>query len=147
MNFRRRLRADEPDINLIPLIDVLLVMLIFLAASTTFAHFGRLAIRLPSAGAAQAEEAGAPLVLTIAADGRYALRGRVLPYADASQLAQALRQAAGGTEELVIDADAAAAHQSVMLALEAAGRAGISRVGFTVQSAPDAAPARAAPRP
>ncbi|MBN9476777.1 MAG: biopolymer transporter ExbD [Bordetella sp. SCN 67-23] len=137
MNFRRHLETDEPDINLIPLIDVLLVILIFLAASTSFSRFSQLSVRLPDA-AAQSAEAAAGLTVTVAADGRYALNGKALPIADADQLSEALRKAAAGRDDpsLVIDADAAATHQAVVRAMEAAGRAGISRIGFTTQAAP-----------
>lgn len=137
MNFRRRLETDEPDINLIPLIDVLLVILIFLAASTSFSRFSQLSVRLPDASVSSAE-AVAGLTVTVAADGRYALNGKALPATDAAQLAEALRRAAGGREDptLVIDADAAATHQAVVRAMEAAGLAGISRIGFTTQAGP-----------
>lgn len=144
MNFRRRLRADEPDINLIPLIDVLLVILIFLAASTSFSRMSQLSVTLPSANGETSSDPAKPLVLTVSSDGRYALAGRLLPSPDASQLAQALRQATAGNTDpsLVVDADAAASHQSVMRALEAAGTAGIARIGFTTQAAPTAGKAR-----
>ncbi|MDX3904221.1 MAG: biopolymer transporter ExbD [Pigmentiphaga sp.] len=138
MNFRRHLGTDEPEINLIPLIDVLLVVLIFLAASTTFARVNQLSVRLPDASAQSPEKVPA-LSITVAADGRYALNGRALPATDAAQLAEALRKAAAGHEEpaLIIDADAAATHQAVVRAMEAAGRAGISRIGFATQVSPD----------
>ncbi len=137
MNFRRSLDADEPDINLIPLIDVLLVILIFLAASTSFARYSQLTVSLPGINAETAD-APAPLTITVAADGRYALNGRVLPYRDAVQLASALRQAVAGQDQpsLTIDADASATHQAVVRAMEAAGQAGIARVGFTTQAGP-----------
>ena len=135
MNFRRHLGNDEPDINLIPLIDVLLVILIFLAASTSFSRFSQLSVRLPDASA-QASEQGSNLTVTVAADGRYALNGRALPASEAAQLAEALRKAAAGRDDptLVINADASATHQAVVRAMEAAGRAGISRIGFTTQA-------------
>lgn len=140
MNFRRHLGHNEPDINLIPLIDVLLVILIFLAASTSFSRFSQLSVRLPDASA-QEQEPGPQITMTVAADGRYALNGRALPVSEAGPLAEAIRKAAAGREDptLVIDADASATHQAVVRAMEAAGRAGISRVGFTTQST--AAPA------
>lgn len=139
MNFRRHLGHDEPDINLIPLIDVLLVILIFLAASTSFSRFSQLSVRLPDASA-QEQEPGPQITMTVAADGRYALNGRALPVSEAGPLAEAIRKAAGREDPtLVIDADASATHQAVVRAMEAAGRAGISRVGFTTQST--AAPA------
>jgi len=136
MNFRRRSTADEPDINLIPLIDVLLVIVIFLAASTSFARFSQLAVTLPTADSAEHAAPATPLTITVSSDGRYALGGRTLPYRDADQLSQALRAAANGRPDpsLVVDADGAAPHQAVMRALEAASMAGISHIGFTAQA-------------
>jgi biopolymer transport protein ExbD len=135
MNFRRNLDRDEPDINLLPLIDVLLVIVIFLAASTTFTRFSQLSVKLPGADGAPSDAIPA-LTVTVAADGRYALNGKALPYQDTAQLSDVLRRAAAGRNEptLIIDADAAAAHQSVMHALEAAQHAGITRIGFTTEA-------------
>jgi biopolymer transport protein ExbD len=138
MNFRGARHGprggDDLDINLIPLIDVLLVMLIFLAATTSFAHFTRLKVTLPQASAEQREPAA--LNLAVSQDGRYALNGAVLDVSAPGALAAALAQAAQGQTDpiLVIDADAQAAHQSVVNAMEAARGAGITRVNFATQS-------------
>ncbi|VCU71313.1 Biopolymer transport protein ExbD [Pigmentiphaga humi] len=138
MNFRRNLAADEPDINLIPLIDVLLVIVIFLAASTSFTRFSQLSVQLPQAGAPVAQAEAQRLTVTVAADGRYAVNGRAQPPAGVPELAEALRRAASGQQDpsLLIDADAAAPHQSVVRAMEAAGQAGISRIGFSTRARP-----------
>ena len=137
MNFRgsRGHRGgDELDINLIPLIDVLLVMLIFLAASTTFARYTQLEVTLPEATAN--EQATAPLEVAISQDGHYALNGVLLDGADPASMADALRLAAGSqtTPVVVINADAQASHQSVVNVMEAARQAGIGRVNFAAQA-------------
>jgi len=125
---------DELDINLIPLIDVLLVILIFLAATTSFARRTELQVALPQASAGAPAEG--PLDIAVSRDGRYALDGNLLDAAGPAALAQALSRAARGREApvLVINADAQAAHQSVVDVLEAARLAGISRVNFAAQT-------------
>ncbi|SAI55811.1 biopolymer transport protein [Bordetella ansorpii] len=137
MNFRggRDSGRDELDINLIPLIDVLLVMLIFLAATTTFAHYTQLKITLPQAAAGQ--EAPPALEVAISQDGHYALNGVLMDASTPAGIAAALAQAAQGKPEavLVINADAQATHQSVVNVMEAARQAGIGRVNFAAQTA------------
>jgi len=138
MNFHHRRRPhDEPEINLIPLIDVLLVILIFLAASTSFTHVRQLPITLPKAQA-QAPDTDAALELAVSRDGQYALDGRYIEAQDDAALAQALRQAAAGHPDaaLRIDADGQASHADVVRALEAARQAGINRVSFLTQARP-----------
>jgi biopolymer transport protein ExbD len=135
VNFRGTDRGrDEIEINLIPLIDVLLVMLIFLAATTTFAHFTRLKVVLPEAAAEQQESA--TLEIAVSQDGHYALDGVLLDAGTPDDIAQALERAAQGKNAplLVINADAQATHQSVINVMEAARRAGIERVNFAAQS-------------
>ncbi len=136
MNFRKRQRDDEIEINLIPLIDVLLVILIFLAATTSFNRYQQLKLTLPQASA-EAQQPDA-LHLAISHDGLYALQGQLLPGTTAGDIAQALRQQADGAVDqvLVIDADAQAAHASVVRAMEAARLAGYERVHFATQAAP-----------
>jgi len=135
MNFSGDRRGDELEINLIPLIDVLLVMLIFLAATTSFARFSQLQINLPQAGAEQ--PAGTPLEVAISQDGRYALDGELLDADSAAGIATALQRALDGHPQplLVINADALASHQSVVNVMEAARQAGIERVTFATQIA------------
>ncbi|AHV92371.1 ExbD/TolR family protein [Bordetella holmesii] len=136
MNFRRRGSQDELDINFIPLIDVLLVMLIFLAATTTFARYSQLQITLPQA---QADVMQPPAMLEVAVsqDGHYALDGILLDSSDPATMTQALRQATGGNPDavVVINADAQAAHQSVVNVMQAAREAGIGRINFAAQTA------------
>ncbi len=133
MRFRNRSTEEPLEINLIPLIDVLLVMLIFLAATTTFSRQGVLKVELPQSAA----EASAPasIELAISRDGQYALGTNLVPQSDPVALAQALRAAAVGQQDpvVVIFADAMAAHQFVVTAMQAARQAGIARVQFATQ--------------
>lgn len=123
---------DAPDINLIPLIDVLLVMLIFLAATTTFTRDRQIKISLPQASA---EQMTAPAVeLTIAQDGRFVLAGVVISSKD---LVTRLKgQLTGQTDTvMLIRADAMTPHQAVVQAMQAAREAGIGKVHFATQTA------------
>ena len=135
MNFRRKFQDDEPDINLIPLIDVLLVILIFLAASTSFHRMQQFQVSLPEARA-DAPELEA-LDIAVSRDGVYALDGKTLADGDVAALSAALRAARQSPEQaLVINADSLSPHESVMRVLEAAREAGMVRVHFAVQSPP-----------
>ena len=136
MNFSGDRRGDELEINLIPLIDVLLVIVIFLAATTSFARFSQLQVNLPKAGAEQ--PTGAPMQVAISQDGRYALDGELIEADSAAGIAEALQRAVAGRPHalLVINADALASHQSVINVMEAARQAGIERVTFAAQIAP-----------
>lgn len=131
MRFHRLPRPqDEPEINLVPLIDVLLVLLIFLTATTTFTRFGELGISLPEAAVGQ--DAPAPeIAVTVFPDGRYLLDGQPQAGGTAA-LAQALRGAAQGREDalVVLYADAQASHQSVVDVMQAARAAGLARLSF-----------------
>lgn len=135
MNFGNSRDQDALEINLIPLIDVLLVILIFLAATTSFARFSQLKVTLPQAAAEQ--KAVAPIEVAISQDGHYALNGTLLEATTASEIADGLRSAAAGKAEpvLVINADALATHQTVINVMEAARLAGIARVNFATQTA------------
>lgn len=135
MNFRQATRRDQPEINLIAFIDVLLVILIFLMISTSFSRVTGLAVRLPTVGA----EATAPpksLHIAIDAEGHFALNGRRLLARDATSLALELRNLAAGdsTQIVNIHADAQATHQSVVSVMEAARLAGLSQVTFAAQT-------------
>jgi biopolymer transport protein ExbD len=134
MRFRRSYE-EEPEVNLIPLIDVLLIVLIFLAVSTTYSRFAELKIQLPSADATTPATPPNIINVAVTADGRYALDKTVLP--DSASLADALTRAAQGREDvlLVINADAQAPHQSVISVMEASRLAGIVRISFATQRA------------
>lgn len=136
MRFRRTYE-EEPEVNLIPLIDVLLIVLIFLAVSTTYSRFAELKIQLPSADATTPATPPNIINVAVTADGRYALDKTALAAADADTLAAALTRVAQGREDvlLVINADAQAPHQSVISVMEAARIAGIVRISFATQRA------------
>ena len=131
MRFSRR-RPDEPEINLIPFIDVLLVVLIFLMLSTTYTRFTELQLTLPTAGADTVRELPAAVRVAISSDGRYTIDGQSVDGSNMAALSAALAAAAGGRPDVqvVIAADALASHQSVVNVLDAARRAGLPRLTF-----------------
>ena len=136
MNFRKGQRRDEPEINLIAFIDVLLVILIFLMVSTTYSKYTALQITLPTAAVEQPTEAPRMVVVAVDAQGRYAINARLSEARDPGSLAQAMKEAANGNADAVVEvhADALASHQSVIHVLEAARLAGLARVRFSAQS-------------
>ena len=135
MNFRRP-RPEEPEINLIPFIDVLLVILIFLMLSTTYSKFTELQISLPVADADQARDRPHEIIVAVAADGRYSVNRKPVDGRSVDILAAELTAAAGGSSEmiLIVSADATVAHQSVINVMDAARRAGIAKLTFATQS-------------
>ncbi|HUJ01410.1 MAG TPA: biopolymer transporter ExbD [Usitatibacter sp.] len=136
MNFRRGRAREEPEVNLIPLIDVLIVVLIFLFLTTTYNRFAELQINLPQASADKAAQP--PQVLNVAVDaaGRYAIDGVPTPYRSPDDFADRLREAAKGAKEPVvaISADAQTTHQSVINVMESARIAGYNHISFTTQT-------------
>jgi len=144
MNFHRRRRTEDPEINLIPFIDVLLVVLIFLMLSTTYSRYSELQINLPTADAERLKERPAEILVTVAADGRYAVNRVPLDGRSVELLAAALQAAAGGAGAtgggpvVIVSADALAAHQSVINVLDAARRANLPRLTFATQLPGDA---------
>lgn len=137
MNFQRGQKRDDPEINLIPMIDVLLVILIFLMVTTTYARFSELKINLPTSGAEQALDKPRQVEVAVDAAGDYQINDTPLARASIDELAEGLKRAAGSQGEpvLVINADAKATHQSVINVMEAARRAGMSRITFATQTA------------
>ena len=136
MKFRRR-HIEEPEINLIPFIDVLLVILIFLMLSTTYSRFTELQVNLPSADADKLRERPAEIVVAVSSDGRYAVNRKAVDGRSVELLTSELTAAAAGRPEtvVIVSADALAAHQSVINVLDAARRAGLSRLTFASQNA------------
>src|SRR5690606_12449968 len=145
MSFQRDIAPDEPEINLIPLIDVLLVLLIFLTATTTFARYSDLPVNLPAAAAEPVE--AAETAVEVSADGRYAVGGKAVAMGEPGALARALRAATAGRESplLVIHADAQASHQAVVDVMQAARDAGISRLSFAAKRPAPAGPTARGP--
>lgn len=137
MNFRRGRFREEPEINFIPLIDVLLVVLIFLMASTTYSKFTELKISLPEADAEKQVQRPKEINVGVDASGRFALNKQVFTFTSVAALAGALREAAGGAPDpvIIINADAAAKHQDVVHVMEAARLAQYPNITFATQSA------------
>lgn len=140
MNFRPRGRSDEPEINLIPFIDVLLVVLIFLMLSTTYSKFTELQVKLPVADVNAQRDYPKEVIVAVSSDGRYAVNKTTVQDRTVDELAKALTQAstdskAGKDAVVIISADATAAHQSVITVMEAARRAGLSQITFATQTA------------
>ena len=135
MNFRRR-EPEEPEINLIPFIDVLLVVLIFLMLSTTYSKFTELQVTLPTADAERPRDNPHEIIVAIAADGRYAINRKPVDGRSVELLAAELGAASDGAKDamVIISADANAAHQSVINVMDAARRAGLVRLTFATQA-------------
>ena len=130
--------SAEPEINLIPFIDVLLVVLIFLMISTTFTRYQELAITLPTASGNETQVESKQVHIAVSRDGRFAINGKLT---DPSQLSNVLTQLstesnkqANNNLQINIDADAKAPHQSVMTTLEAARDANLSNIVFSSQT-------------
>ena|SRR5687767_9226064 len=137
MNFRQlaKDKDKEPEINFIPLIDVLLVIVIFLMVSTTFTQQKQLKITLPSAQANKLDSKDKSMIISVNDQGIYSINERVLEAADITSLSQELKMAAADEQPtIVINADARATHQSVVNILEAARIANLNKITFLTQA-------------
>ena len=139
MNFRRASR-DEPEINLIPFIDVLLVVLIFLMLSTTYSKFTELQIKLPVADAEKQRDYPKEVIVAVSSEGRYMVNKTPVEGRTIEAVSAALTGAAkaGNDSVVIISADASATHQAVITVMEAARRSGLSQITFATQSAAQA---------
>lgn len=135
MNFRKQ-RPEDPEINLIPFIDVLLVVLIFLMLSTTYSKFTELQITLPVADAEKLRDRQREVIVAVSADGRYAVNAKPVDGRSVDALAAALSAAAAGSSEavVIVSADATTAHQSVINVMDAARRANLPHLTFATQT-------------
>ena len=135
MNFRRGAFREEPDINLVPFIDILIVIVIFLAVTTTYSKFAELKINLPVADANKAEQLPNQINVAVTSDGQYMINKNRIVFTTPSAFAVELQHASGGNPDpvIVINADAKATHQSVISVMEAARLAGFGRITFTTQ--------------
>jgi biopolymer transport protein ExbD len=138
MNLRGNRAREAPEINFIPLIDVLLVILIFLMVTTTYQRVAELQITLPEADAEQMKQRPKEINVGIDAQGRYLIDKTVSTFTTAAALADALKQAAGDSKDpvVIINADANATHQSVIHVMEAARMAGYIHITFATQTPP-----------
>ncbi|MBT9508450.1 biopolymer transporter ExbD [Rhodoferax sp.] len=139
MNFRPRLR-EEPEINLIPFIDVLLVVLIFLMLSTTYSKFTELQLKLPVADADAQRDYPKEVLVTVTSEGAYAVNKLPVAGRSLDALSAALLEGAKAGKEsvVIISADASAKHQAVVTVMEAARRSGLTQITFATQSASQA---------
>jgi biopolymer transport protein ExbD len=136
MNFQRGRSQDAPEINLIPLIDVLLVIIIFLMLTTTYAKNSGLEINLPTADASKQAEPPNEISVAVTATGQVLINKAPLTNTDVAAISDALRRAAGSGKDpvIVINADAKATHQSVVDIMQAAQAAGYPHISFATQS-------------
>jgi biopolymer transport protein ExbD len=139
MHFRRSSR-EEPEINLIPFIDVLLVILIFLMLSTTYSKFTEMQLRLPVADADAQRDYPKEVVVSVSVDGSYAVNKTAVEGRSLDALLVALQAGAKAGKEtvVIISADANAKHQAVVTVMEAARRAGLTQITFATQSSAQA---------
>ena len=135
MNFRRGIARDEPEINLIPMIDVLLVILIFLMITTTYSKFAGLEINLPTADAQAQKDQPSEINVAVTAAGEILVNRTPVPGHDVEVIAQALKRAAGESKEpiIIINADAKATHQSVIDVMQASQQSGYVHISFATQ--------------
>ena len=129
-------RADEVELNLISLVDVVLLLVIFFMLSTTFVQDARLRVELPMAGTAAVESAAQPIIITISAQGGYHVNGRALVNNERATLGAALAQVAGKSrqEPVTIRADARSTHQSVVTAMDIVAKHGFTQVNIATVS-------------
>mgnify|MGYP000010385530 FL=1 len=135
MNFQRGKKHEDLEMNLVPLIDVLLVIIIFLVVNATFSRMSELQINLPTAEASPIEQKPVIVNVGIDASGHYVVEKTAVAGSDVSLLAAALQKAVAGGKEptIIINADAKTTHQSVINVMEAARQAGYTHITFATQ--------------
>ena len=136
MNLRGARVRDDPEINFIPLIDVLLVILIFLMVTTTYQRVAELQITLPEADADAVKQRPKEVNVGIDAQGRYVIDKNVFTFSTVGALGEMLKRAAGDAKDpvVIINADANATHQSVIHVMEAARQVGLVHITFATQT-------------
>jgi biopolymer transport protein ExbD len=136
VNFQRGREKEPLEINLVPLIDVMMVILIFLMITTTYSKYTELQINLPTAEAQKQLERPGEIAVLVNAQGQYVVNRNAVAFRSIEQLAEELRRAGASLKEpvVVISADALATHQAVVRVMEAARLAGLSQITFTTQS-------------
>ncbi len=136
MNFQRGKEREHLEINLVPMIDVMLVILIFLMITTTYSKYTELQINLPAADAEKQLERANEVAVLVNAQGQYVVNRVPVAFVSIEQLAGELRRASGGRSEpvVVVSADANATHQAVVRVMEAARAAGLQQITFTTQA-------------
>ena len=136
MDFKRGKGKEPLEINLVPLIDVMMVILIFLMVTTTYSKFTELQINLPTADAERQLDRPNEINVLVNAQGQYVINHRAVAFRNVEQVADELRRAGAALKEpiVVISADATATHQAVIRVMEASRLAGLSQITFTTQS-------------
>jgi biopolymer transport protein ExbD len=136
MNFQRGRYKEEPEINLVPLIDVMMVILIFLMITTTYSKYTELQINLPTADADRQLERSNEVTVLVDTGGQYVINKQPVTYASIEQLAGELRRAGAGLREpiVIVTADRASNWQAVVRVMEAARLAGMPQITFTTQA-------------
>jgi biopolymer transport protein ExbD len=134
VNFKKNRTTPEPEINLIPFIDVLLVVVIFLMLTTSWSRLTEINLTLPTADAQKLKERQKQIILNVTAQGQYAINKSPVGGSSVAALTALLTPMAAKDITLVISADAMASHQSVVNAMEAARRSGLSQITFATQS-------------
>jgi biopolymer transport protein ExbD len=137
VNFQKGRARDEPEINLIPMIDVLLVILIFLMITTTYSKFSGLEINLPTADSQAQKEQPNEVNVVVTAGGEILVNKVPVGSRDVDVIGVALKRAAGDGKEpvVIINADAKATHQSVIDVMQAAQQSGLAHISFATQQA------------
>ncbi len=135
MNFRRKTRLADPEINFIPLIDVLLVIIIFLVVSTTFSKFSELKINLPVVEANQSKQKEGFITIIITREGKYSVNEKSMESTDFDDLVSIIKEAAQGKSDtsIIINADALTTHQAVVNVMEASRLAGLNKITFSTK--------------
>ena len=135
MNFRRKSSLEDPEINFIPLIDVLLVIIIFLVVSTTFSKFSELKINLPVAEANKSKGKDVSINVIITKDGQYSINERLINSTSVESLVVELKTESKGQKDIpvIINADALTTHQSVVDVMEASRLVGLNRITFSTK--------------
>jgi biopolymer transport protein ExbD len=136
MNFRgRSANREDPEMNMVPMIDVMMVIIIFLMLTTTYSKFAELQINLPRADAEKQQERSNEIVVAVTAQGQYQINRRALSFTSMAALVEEMRRAGEGMKEpvVLINADNNATHQAVVRLMDAARQAGYGQVAFAVE--------------
>ena len=136
MNFRgRSANREDPEMNMVPMIDVMMVIIIFLMLTTTYSKFAELQINLPRADAEKQQERSNEIVVAVTAQGQYQINRRALSFTSMAALVDAMRRAGEGMKQpvVLINADNNATHQAVVRLMDAARQAGYGQVAFAVE--------------
>jgi biopolymer transport protein ExbD len=134
MRFRDT-QKEDPEINLIPFIDVLLVIIIFLMLTTTYSKFAELQINLPTAAAETKIERANEINVVMTVSGDYQINRRPVSFRDVASFSEELRKAGEGVKDpvIVINADSNVTHQAVVRVMDAARQAGFGQIAFAVE--------------